>query len=558
MLPNVPPSPAALQGGYRLTRFLFLRLLGLIYCVAFLVLAQQLRPLIGADGLLPVHDFLYSGGAEGGRLSAFAELPTIFWFNDSDAFMVALSYVGLGGALLVLAGFANALLLAALWFLYLSFYHVGQLFWGYGWELLLLETGFLAIFLCPLLDGRPFPATAPPRVVIWLLRWVLFRVMFGAGLIKLRGDPCWRDLTCMFYHYETQPLPNPLSWYLHQLPPAVHQFEVLFNHFVELIVPWALFAPRRMRHVGGIFLVAFQVLLIISGNLSWLNWLTITVCIACFDDQALSHVVPRRLLAKASETLRQACPEHRRRAQGERKRVGSTGRGTAHAEPVEAWGGVFQPARRLLARLSRRDTASPSPLHALAAYACAALVVYLSVAPAMNLLGARQIMNGSFDRLHLVNTYGAFGGVGKHRQEIVLEGTSDTSITAATHWRAYEFKCKPGDVDRRPCVVAPYQYRLDWQIWFAAMSTYQHQPWLVHFAAKLLQGDAGALSLLANNPFPNEPPHFIRAELYEYAFTRFGDTSGAWWTRQRVGPYLPPISLDNRGLRTFLRNYGWE
>ena len=502
MLPDAPP----LRGGYRLTRLLFLRALGLIYCVALLVLALHLRPLFGADGLLPAHAFLYGSGAAGDRLSAFTALPTIFWLNDSDTFMVALSYVGLSGALLVLAGFANAALLAALWFLYLSFYHVGQLFWGYGWELLLLETGFLAVFLCPLLDARPLPATAPPRVVIWLLRWVLFRVMFGAGLIKLRGDPCWRDLSCMFYHYETQPLPNPLSWYLHQLPPAAHQFEVLFNHFVELIVPWTLFAPRRLRHVGGIFLVAFQVLLIISGNLSWLNWLTITLCIACFADQALGHVVPRRLVA----------------------------------------------------RLSRYDTAPPSRLHALAAYAVAALVVYLSVAPTMNLLGARQIMNGSFDPLHLVNTYGAFGSVGKHRREIIVEGTSDTSITAATQWRSYEFKCKPGAVDRRPCVVAPYQYRLDWQIWFASMSTYQHQPWLVHFAAKLLQGDARARSLLATNPFPNGPPHFVRAELYDYAFTRFRDASGAWWTRQRVGPYMPPISLDNRGLRTFLYNYGWE
>ena len=159
--------------------------------------------------------------------------------------------------------------------------------------------------------------------------------------------------------------------------------------------------------------------------------------------------------------------------------------------------------------------------------------------------------------LHLVNTYGAFGSVGKHRHEVILEGTSDTSITAATLWRPYEFKCKPGDVYRRPCVVAPYQYRIDWQIWFAAMSTYQREPWLVHFVTKLLQGDPAALSLLATNPFPDAPPRFVRAELYEYEFTHFGDTSGAWWTRKRVGPYLPPLSLDSPGLRTFLHRHGW-
>ena len=496
-----------LQGSYRLTRLLFLRLLGLIYCVAFLVLARQLRPLIGADGLLPAHDFLAAIASAGSTpVSAFAELPTVFWLNDSDTCMVALAYVGVGLSLLVLLGVANALLLATLWFLHLSFYHVGQLFWGYGWELLLLETGFLAIFLCPLLAVRPPPQTAPPHIVIWLLRWVLFRVMVGAGLIKLRGDPCWRDLTCMFYHYETQPLPNPLSWYLHQLPPVIHEGEVLFNHFVELIVPWTLFAPRRVRHIGGVFLVVFQVLLIVSGNLSWLNWLTSTLCVACFDDQALSRIVPGQLRA----------------------------------------------------RLLQRSLTPAARPQVAAGYCLAALVVYLSIGPVLNLLGSRQVMNGSFDRLHLVNTYGAFGSVGQRRSEVIIEGTSDAVITDTTQWHPYEFKCKPGNVYRRPCVIAPYQYRLDWQIWFAAMSVYQHQPWLVHFVAKLLEGDAGALSLLASNPFPDAPPRLVRAELYEYAFTHCGDTSGAWWTRKRVGPYLPPLSLDSPGLRMFLRNHGWE
>jgi hypothetical protein len=306
----------------------------------------------------------------------------------------------------------------------------------------------------------------------------------------------------MFYHYETQPLPNPLSWYLHQLPPVVHEFEVLFNHFVELIVPWTLFAPRRLRHVGGVLLVTFQVLLIISGNLSWLNWLTITLCIACFDDQALSRVVPRRVV--------------------------------------------------------RWEVAPPPRSQTRAAYGATALVIYLSVGPVMNLLGTRQVMNGSFDRLHVVNTYGAFGSIGKWRPEVILEGTTDATLTDATPWRAYEFRCKPGDVSRRPCVVAPYQYRIDWQIWFAAMSTIQRQPWLLHFIAKLLEGDAAALTLLANNPFPERPPRFVRAELYAYQFTRFGDTSGAWWTRKRLRSYLPPVSLDSLELRRVLESQGWH
>src|SRR6185369_9277087 len=224
-------------------------------------------------------------------------LPSIFWLDCSDGFMQGAAYVGVVLAGLVLYGVANVPLLAMLWFLYMSFIHIGQLFYGYGWEILLLETGFLALFVVPVLDPCPFaPGRPTPTPVIWLLRWLLFRVMFGAGLIKIRGDSCWRDLTCMMFHYETQPLPNPLSWYMHHFAPAVHTAEVLFNHFVELIVPWFLFV-RPLCGLAGVFLVLFQVLLILSGNLSWLNWLTLTLCVSCFDDRTLTRVVPRRLVA---------------------------------------------------------------------------------------------------------------------------------------------------------------------------------------------------------------------------------------------------------------------
>jgi len=485
-----------LRERYWLTRFLFLRFLGLIYCVAFLILVQQVLPLIGGDGLLPARLYLDRVGAGcSNPLDCFLTIPSLFWGGVSDTLLRDLSYAGGAMSLVVLLGFANAPLLAMLWLLYMSFVHIGQLFWGYGWEILLLETGFLAIFLCPIFDGRPFSArTPPPTLVIWLLRWVLFRVMFGAGLIKLRGDPCWRDLTCMLYHYETQPLPNPISWYLHQLPAAFHTLEVLGNHFIELIVPWTVFAPRRVRHIGGLLLVGFQTYLIISGNLSFLNWLTITLCIACFDDQALSRILPSRWVARAVQV-----PDH-------------------------------------APRFGRRAVT----------YALTALVAYLSVAPVKNLLGSRQLMNGSFDAFNLVNTYGAFGSVGRVRREVILEGTSDQTIGDATQWREYPLKCQPGDVERAPCFVAPYQYRIDWQMWFAAMEDPRSNPWLVHFIFKLLQNDAGALSLLASNPFPDHPPTFIRAELYEYAFTRFGAENGAWWTRKRIGDYLPPLSADNR------------
>src|SRR5882724_1603181 len=390
---------------YWLTRFVILRLLGFVYAIAFLVAARQLVPLIGHRGLTPADFYLSSIHAElGSRTEGMLHLPTLFWFGCTDLGMSIFAWVGFALSLIVLSGYANAILLAVLWGMYMSIVHIGQIWYGYGWEIQLLETGFLSIFLCPLLDGRPFPKSRPPILVIWLFRWLGFRIMLGAGLIKLRGDPCWRDLTCMLYHYETQPLPNPLSWYLHQLPPAFHKFELLGNHFVELIVPWTLFAPRRLRHLGGVFLVGFQVYLIFSGNLSWLNWLTIALCIPCFDDGALARLVPARLRDRLAQ-LREVRPTH---------------------------------ARQMVT------------------YGLTALVAYLSIGPVSNLLGARQAMNASFDRLHLVNTYGAFGSVGKVRMEIVFEGTDDETLTERTKWREYEFKAKPGNPMRRPAIVAPY------------------------------------------------------------------------------------------------------
>lgn len=492
------------------TRFFFLRFLGLIYFVAFFSLNRQLLPLLGSHGLLPIDRFLAEVVAHFGSTSAaFTRLPTLFWLGASDGALIAASVVGTALSLLLLAGATNALLQLALWVLYLSFVQVGQIFYGYGWETLLLETGFLSIFLCPLRSIRPLPDKSPPPVaVIWLLRWLAFRLMFGAGLIKLRGDSCWRDLSCLLYHYETQPNPNPLSYFLHHLPPWFHQAGVLFNHFVEVVVPFMIFGPRPVRHVAGVFLVGFQVSLIVSGNLSFLNWLTLTVCLSCFDDQALGRLVPRRLRERLEPK-------------------------TAPEAPSMAQRGV--------------------------SYALVAVVAFLSINPVANMLSPSQAMNASFEPLHLVNTYGAFGSVGRERYEVILQGTRSEVLDEKTEWVEYELPCKPGDVMRRPCVITPYHYRLDWQMWFAAMSRIEGEPWLVHLIYKLLQGDTsdpGVTSLLAKNPFPGEPPRFIRAELYRYEFTDPGDESGAWWRRTPAGTYLRPVAADDQEIRQYLRAYG--
>lgn len=492
---------------YWLTRFVILRLLGLVYFVAFLVAARQIVPLIGRDGLLPAEMFLRRVQAHyGSGLSAFLQVPSLFWFNVSDGFLVAVAWVGVALSLVVLLGYANAILLAVLWAFYLSFVHVGQDWYSYGWEIQLLETGFLGIFLCPLLDGRPFPRRPAPKPVIWLFRWLAFRIMFGAGLIKIRGDTCWRDLSCLYYHYETQPIPNPLSWWLHFRPHWFHKFGALWNHFIELIVPWFAFWPGAARHSAGALLVSFQIVLILSGNLSFLNWLTMVPMLACFDDSLLRRVVPGRWVNYAVRAA---------------------------------------------------ETAGPSRAQEALAVALAVVVALLSLNPVINLLSPNQIMNTSFNPLHLVNTYGAFGSVGRERHEIVFEGTDDRVVSERTQWKEYEFKCKPGDPMRRPCVISPYHSRLDWQIWFAAMSVPQEYPWTVHFVWKLLHNDAGTLRLLANNPFPAEPPRYIRAELFRYEFAPPADPSGAWWRRTPLGLWLPPLAVDSPQLRGFLVDYGW-
>ena len=260
---------------YDLVRFVLLRLLGVVYFFAFLSLALQLRPLLGSGGLLPIASFLERARVVLGSPLAYVRLPTIFWLGASDAWLLACAWIGAGMSLAVALGATNAILQLSIWAIYLSFVHVGQIFYGYGWETQLCETGFLAVFLCPIASLRPFAAPAPNRIVIVLFRWLVFRVMLGAGLIKLRGDPCWRDLTCLVYHYETQPKPSPVSWLLHQAPGWVHALGVLFNHAVELVVPFFVFGPRRARLAAGALLVGFQVTLIVSGNLSFLNWLTI-------------------------------------------------------------------------------------------------------------------------------------------------------------------------------------------------------------------------------------------------------------------------------------------
>lgn len=493
---------------YWLTRFVILRWLGFVYAVAFLVAAFQILPLVGSDGLLPVGAFLervrvFTGSSAAG----FVQLPSLFWLNHSDALLLGAAWAGFALSLLVFAGYANAILLAILWALYMSFVHIGQDWYGYGWEIQLLETGFLAIFLCPLVDGRPFPRRAPPIAVLWLFRWLIFRIMLGAGLIKIRGDPAWRDLTALFYHFETQPLPNPLSRWFHFLPRGVLRGGVLFNHLVELVAPFFVFWPWSARWTAGALIILFQLVLILSGNLSFLNWLTILPALACFDDRFWKRILPRWLIQKAENAARNVQP----------------------SQPMEA-----------------------------ASWVLAVIIGVLSIQPVSNLFSSRQIMNTAFDPLNLVNTYGAFGTVGRERYNVVFEGTASANPGDEEGWKEYPYKGLPVALDERPPQVAPYQLRLDWQMWFAAMGSPLEYNWTLFFCWKLLHNDPGALSLLRDNPFPSKPPRYVRAVLYRYEFAPPNDPQGRYWKREKIRNWLPPLAADDPGFIGLLREYGWS
>ncbi|HXE13571.1 MAG TPA: lipase maturation factor family protein [Bryobacteraceae bacterium] len=463
--------------GYWLARLVFQRSLAVICLIAFIVALNQFRALCGNHGLLPIQSFV--------KQVPYHASPSLFYLAPHDIVLSLSAWAGIGLSIVAILGISerhgaafSMLIWALIWILYLSFVNTGQIFYAFGWESILLEAVFLAIFL-----GAA--NTTPQRIPLWLIRWLCFRVMFGAGLIKLRGDECWRQLTCLDWHYETQPMPNPFSWFLHWGPEWTHKGGVLFNHFSELIVPFGYFLPQPFASIAGIITIVFQFCIMLSGNLSWLNALTIVLATGTIDDRVWHWIL----------------------------------------------------------RLHVPLTIAAPRLEIYAQIAIGAITVVLSIPVVANMLSARQMMNFNYNPFHLVGTYGAFGSVTRPRYEVIVEGTMDSSISTATQWKEYEFKGKPGNVNRMPPQIAPYHLRLDWLMWFAAMSDYQNNPWFLVFADKLLKGDPATLSLISYSPFGDKPPAYVRALLYEYHFTAPEERArtGAWWTRKLVGTYLPPV-----------------
>jgi len=497
----------------------FLRALGMIYLIAFVSLWVQVDGLIGSDGVSPLNQFLPAVRAQLGR-DAYALLPTLGWFNSSNAFLHFLCCGGVVLSLLLIFGIAPALSLAALFAFYLSLTIAGQTFLSFQWDVLLLETGFLSIFLAPWRlwpreliwwPRSPTPGIASPvsRAGLFLLKFLLFKLMLMSGVVKLTsGDDSWgwlnhsfhwSALTALDYHYWSQPLPTMFSWWADKSPEWFKHFSVAFCLGVEIIVPFFIWAPRRPRLIAAGLIIFLQLAIAVTGNYCFFNLLTIALCLLLIDDAAVFRM--ERRASPASQELRPPSTK----SIIDRLLMYCAIVVVIVTLPINAWliFSAFKPRTR--------------PPHALA-------TVYEQL-----------------EAFRIVNGYGLFRVMTKDRCEIVLEGSAE-----GVEWLPYEFKWKPGDVKRAPGWCAPHQPRLDWQMWFAALERPQENPWLGGLIVRLLQGSQDVNRLLAYNPFPDKPPRYIRAMFYRYRFTTVSELrqTGAWWKRQELREYLPTVSLD--------------
>ncbi|TMG82138.1 MAG: lipase maturation factor family protein [Betaproteobacteria bacterium] len=447
-------GPALEPERYELVTWIFLRLLGGIYVAAFASLAVQIQGLVGHAGILPLDDYLDAAHQVLGR-TAYRVLPTLFWLNSGDTALIAGTVAGVLLGLLVILDRWTRPALIALFALYLSYVYAGQDFMRFQWDLLLLETGFLAIFLA-----------SGSRIAVWLYRWLVFRYFLLAGAVKLlSGDPTWHNLTALEYHFWTQPLPTPLAWYAAQLPPWFLVAGTAATLGVELGSVVLIFLPRRPRAAAAWCLLVFQALILFTGNYNFFNLLSMAVCILLFDDAALRGLIPQRL---------------------------------------ESW--------------VRRRTPKPERAATVVAMVVALVVVPVGLNRIWEVfthteLPVAGIISQAVSPLLIVNPYGLF------------------AVMTPLPWNI------------------PHQPRLDWQMWFAALGDARANPWFQNLMLRLLEGSPPVLALLDSNPFPDRPPKYVEAKLYDYRFAERSThaATGQWWVRQLEGIYFPQVSLADFG-----------
>jgi|HubBroStandDraft_2_1064218.scaffolds.fasta_scaffold00620_1 predicted DCC family thiol-disulfide oxidoreductase YuxK len=466
---------------YDLVSFVFLRFMGLIYLSAFVSFGAQALGLIGSHGILPLAELvkLISGRA---GVERFFAMPMLFWIDASDLAIRSVCWAGAGFSLLLIFNVLPRLSLLALYVLYLSLLYGGQTFMSFQWDTFLLEAGFLGLLLS-------FAQTPG----LWLLRWLLFRFMFMSGVVKLlSGDPNWWNLSALSYHFFTQPLPTPLAWYAAHFSPSVLKVATAGLFVVELVLPFLIFCPRRLRFCAAFGILLLQSCILLTGNYNWFNLQTMLLCLLLFDDAALQKVLPQRLVRVLSRRV------HLRPT----KAVSVT---------VAAWGLVL--VFSSLVQMDERIGGSPPP--------------------------AARALDQLIEPLRMVSSYGLFAVMTTERNEIIIEGSDD-----GTEWREYQFRYKPGDVARRPPWNIPHQPRLDWQMWFAALDDPRRVNWFPRFLEKLLENEPTVTALLEKNPFPDKPPQYLRAQFYDYTYSSGEELGkGLWWRRRSLGLYYPVVHL---------------
>ncbi|MFW6193507.1 MAG: lipase maturation factor family protein [Gemmatimonadota bacterium] len=485
-------------GSYTFARWIFLRSLGAVFLVAFLSLWVQVEGLLGEDGVLPAGEYLDTlrVRSEGVDL---VRAPTIFWWAGGDGALHAACAAGTALSLALAVGLAPPLALAGLWALYLSFAAVGRVFLSYQWDVLLLEASFLGIFLAPWglatgpLSAAPDPAV--PAAALFAAWWLLFRLVFQSGVGKLTsGDPAWRDLSALEYHWWTQPLPTWTAWWAARLPRWCHRAATAATHVLEIAVPLMIFGPREIRIAGFAGIVLLQVVIALTGNYNFFNLLTVALAFLLLDDAAWAGLLGDGAVAVATEGA--AAPAVQSAA------AAAVAVGSLAASLPHVWRTLF-PDRPL---------------------------------PAVVQAATRRLAP-----FRTINSYGLFRVMTRRRPEIVVEGSRDGET-----WRPYRFRWKPCDPRRKPRFCAPHQPRLDWQMWFAALSTFRRSRWMHAFLVRLLEGSRAVEALLEEVPYPEEGPTYVRAVLYEYRFADPDERrrSGRWWTRERVGLYAPPVTAE--------------
>ena len=507
---RVDATPA--RDTFALGSWLFLRILAIVHLIAFTSAWSQLNGLVGPHGLLPAQPFFNAVHEQLGA-SAYFQLPSLCWLFGAGKFLPILCAAGVALSLLLFAGIAPAPCLALLWAAYLSLCGAGQVFFNFQWDALLLETTLLAIFFAPWSLLPLWRAPEPPRLARWLLVWLFFRLMFLSGIVKLtNGDPTWRNLTALTFHYETQPLPTPLAWFVHQLPAWFHRTSCAGMFVIELIAPFCLFLPRSFRHRATLLIAVLMVLIALTGNYTFFNLLTLALCLPCLADAWWHSTFPR--------LTRILLPPDR----PELPRVGQS----LVDKHLMAAAGIYHVPRWLLGAVA----VLVIPFTALQALPS---ITRRPVLP--ELLGPLENIVAPFRSL---NNYGLFAVMTNPRPELVFEGSDD-----GREWRAYEFPDKPGDPVHRPTWVAPFQPRLDWQLWFAALGSPAQNRWVLNLCEHLLRGTPDVLALLATNPFAGKPPRFVRVVRYEYYFTDAPTRArtGQWWRRTPLDFYIQPASL---------------